>query len=332
MLYHSCCFVVSLIYVRFLTQIMKNALVTGCAGFIGSHLVERLLLENWNVIGLDNFHPYYDKQLKLKNLQNFKNNENFKFIEGSILDAELLKHITNIDSVFHLGAIAGVRNSFDNPDEYFKINVEGTKNILKIFENIDELIFASSSSVYGDLKLDEFPVTETHSLNPISPYGKSKKQAEELCKTYSEKLKIKTSILRFYTVYGPRQRPDEAIIKFINLSISEKPIPIYGDGTKIRDYTFVSDIVDGIVLSQKFGNGIYNLGSGNPISINQMVDVIEEKLGKKIDRQYIDSPKGDVFKTHADISKAKKELKFSPKTKFHDGIEKTIKWYTNQNL
>ena len=310
---------------------MKYALVTGCAGFIASHLVEKLLLDNWNVIGLDNFHPYYDKQLKLKNLLNFKNHKNFKFVEGSILDLDFLKKFSNIDTIFHLAAIAGVRNSFENPDEYFKINVKGTKNILKIFENINELIFASSSSVYGDLKSDQFPVKEEHSLNPISPYGESKKQAELLCKTYSEKLKIKTSILRFYTVYGPRQRPDEAIMKFINLSISGKPIPIYGDGTKIRDYTFVSDIVNGIILSQKFGNGTYNLGSGNPISINQMVDIIEEKLGKKIKRQYIDSPKGDVFKTHADITEAEKELKFSPKIKFQNGIEKTIDWCTNNH-
>ena len=310
---------------------MKYALVTGCAGFIASHLVEKLLLDNWNVIGLDNFHPYYDKQLKLENLQNFKNHKNFKFIEGSILNLDLLKKLSNIDTIFHLAAIAGVRKSFENPNEYFKINVEGTENILKTFENINELIFASSSSVYGDLKSDQFPVKEEHSLNPISPYGESKKQAELLCKTYSEKLKIKTSILRFYTVYGPRQRPDEAIMKFINLSISGKPIPIYGDGTKIRDYTFVSDIVNGIILSQKFGNGTYNLGSGNPISINQMVDIIEEKLGKKITRQYIDSPKGDVFKTHADITKAEKELKFFPKTKFQDGIEKTIDWYSKNH-
>lgn len=305
---------------------MKNALVTGCAGFIGSNLVEKLL-ENWNVIGLDNFHPYYDKQLKLNNLKNFQNHQNFKFIEGSILDLDLLKKISDIDTIFHIAAIAGVRNSFENPKEYFEINVDGTKNILDTFENIDEFIFASSSSVYGELKSDQFPVGEAHSLNPISPYGESKKQAELLCKNYSEKLKIKTSILRFYTVYGPRQRPDEAIMKFINLSISGKPIPIYGDGTKIRDYTYVSDIVDGIILSQKFGNGVYNLGSGNPISVNKMVDIIEEKIGKRIERQYVAPPKGDVFKTHADISKAQKELKFSPKIKIQNGIENTVDWY-----
>jgi UDP-glucuronate 4-epimerase len=245
------------------------------------------------------------------------------------LDLDLLKTFSNIDTVFHLAAIAGVRNSFENPNEYFKINVEGTKNILETFQNIDELIFASSSSVYGELKSNEFPVKEEHSLNPISPYGESKKQSELLCKKYSEKLKIKTSILRFYTVYGPRQRPDEAIMKFLNLTISGEPIPIFDDGTKIRDFTYVSDIVNGIILSQKFGNGTYNLGSRNPISVNQMVDIIEEKLGKKIKRQYVDSPKGDVFKTHADITKAEKELKYFPTIKFQKGIEKTIEWHTN---
>ena len=306
---------------------MKCALVTGCAGFIASHLVERLLLDNWNVLGLDNFHPYYDKKLKLQNLANFKDHKNFEFVEGSILDLDLLKKFSNVDTVFHLAAIAGVRNSFNNPQEYFDINVKGTENILKTFQNIDELVFASSSSVYGELKQSEFPVKETHSLNPISPYGESKKQSELLCENYSKLFKIRTSILRFYTVYGPRQRPDEAIMKFLNLSISREPIPIFDDGTKIRDFTYISDIVNGIILSQKFGNGTYNLGSGNPISVNQMVDIIEEKLGKKIKRQYVDSPKGDVFKTHADITKAQKELNFSPTIKFQNGIEKTIEWH-----
>jgi len=308
---------------------MKCALVTGCAGFIASHLVERLLLDNWNVLGLDNFHPYYDKKLKLQNLANFKDHKNFEFVEGSILDLDLLKKFSNVDTVFHLAAIAGVRNSFNNPQEYFDINVKGTENILKTFQNIDELVFASSSSVYGELKQSEFPVKETHSLNPISPYGESKKQSELLCENYSKLFKIRTSILRFYTVYGPRQRPDEAIMKFLNLSISREPIPIFDDGTKIRDFTYISDIVNGIILSQKFGNGTYNLGSGNPISVNQMVDIIEEKLGKKIKRQYVDSPKGDVFKTHADITKAQKELNFSPTIKFQNGIEKTIEWHMN---
>jgi nucleoside-diphosphate-sugar epimerase len=311
---------------------MKSALVTGCAGFIASHLTEKLLLNNWNIIGLDNFHPYYDKQLKLKNLEKFKDHKNFKFVQGSILDTDILKTFSNLNTVFHLAAIAGVRSSFETPDEYFKINIKGTQNILKTFQNVDELIFASSSSVYGEVKPNEFPVKENHLLNPISPYGESKKQSELLCQDYSEKLKIKTSILRFYTVYGPRQRPDEAIMKFITSAILGKSIPIFGDGRKIRDYTYVSDIVDGIISSQKFGNGIYNLGSGKPISLNDMVDIIEKKLDKKIKRQYVDSPKGDVFKTHADITKSKNELKFLPKMNFEDGIEQTINWCKNFSL
>ena len=133
-------------------------------------------------------------------------------------------------------------------------------------------------------------------------------------------------MLRFYTVYGPRQRPDEAIMKFINLSLSDKPIPIYGDGTKIRDYTYVSDIVDGIICAEKFGDGIYNLGSGNPISLKNMIDLIEKKIHKKIKRQYLESPQGDVFMTHADISKSKKDLKFLPSMNFEKGIENTVEW------
>ena len=305
---------------------MKTILVTGATGFIGSHLTESMVEKGYNVIAFDRYNSNNDWGW----LENSKYKNDFQVILGDIRDYDSVsKSMIGCDAVFHLAAIAGVRNSFNNPQEYFDINVKGTENILKTFQNIDELVFASSSSVYGELKQNEFPVKETHSLNPISPYGESKKQSELLCEHYSKSSKIRTSILRFYTVYGPRQRPDEAIMKFLNLSISGKPIPIFDDGTKIRDFTYISDIVNGIILSQKFGNGTYNLGSGNPISVNEMVDIIEEKLGKKIKRQYVDSPKGDVFKTHADITKAEKELKFFPTIKFQNGIEKTIEWHMN---
>jgi len=306
---------------------MQKALVTGCAGFIGSHLVEKLLELDWNVIGLDNFHPYYDKKIKLRNISNFKNHKNFKFIEGSILNLDDLQKCAPFDSLFHLAGIAGVRNSFENPDEYFTINVKGTENLLKIFPNIKKFIFASSSSVYGDLLETDFPVKEEHELNPISPYGKSKKSAEEMCKQFSQTSSVKISVLRFYTVFGPRQRPDEAIIKFINLALQGKSIPIFGDGTKIRDFTYVSDIIDGLILAQKYGNGIYNLGSSNPISVNDMIGVIEESLETKILRDNVDSPPGDVQKTYADISKANKELKFKPNIDFKTGISKTVDWF-----
>jgi len=305
---------------------MKKALVTGCAGFIGSHLVEKLINDNWQVVGLDNFHSYYDKQLKLDNSQNFLNHKNFQFIEGSILSDNDLTKCRNVDCVFHLAAIAGVRNSFEHPQEYFEINVQGTKSLLNHFQNIENLVFASSSSVYGNLKDDELPVKETHPLNPISPYGESKKQAEKLCIDYARKTNVKTSILRFYTVYGPRQRPDEAITKFIKLVQAGKSIPIYGDGKKLRDFTYVSDIINGILLAEKFGDGIYNLGSGKPITVNQMVSTIESAMKVKIRREFYDPQKGDVEKTHADISKAQKELGYFPTTSFEEGIRRSVKW------
>ena len=309
---------------------MKKALVTGCAGFIGSHLTEKLLEENWNVFGLDNFHPYYDKRLKVDNLSNFLDHKNFQFFEGSILSENDLSSIDcDFDCIFHLAAIAGVRNSLKHPKEYFEINTNGTQKLLKKFSNVEKFILASSSSVYGDINKDETPVSENHPLNPISPYGESKKQAEEICLRFSKTYKTKVSILRFYTVYGPRQRPDEAITKFIRLAQAGKPIPIYGDGTKERDFTFVNDIINGIILAEKFGKGIYNLGSTKPISINKMVSFIEKNMNMKIQKQYLDSPPGEVEITHADIYKAKKEINYNPQTNFEDGIKASILWCKN---
>jgi nucleoside-diphosphate-sugar epimerase len=307
---------------------MKSALVTGCAGFIGSHLTEQLLKKEWDVYGIDNFHPYYSRELKEKNLDEFKNNNKFQFVNGSILELDDLKKIPkNIDYVFHIAAIAGVRNSLQNPSEYFKINFEGTKKIIDRFLNVKKIIFASTSSVYGEIPFNEFPVSETHSLNPISPYGESKKQAEELFVNAKDMNGLDFAILRFYTVYGPRQRPDEAFTKFIRLAFENKSIPIYGDGSKERDFTNINDIVNGSILATEKGSGIYNLGSGNPVTVNKMVSSIEKILGFKMKKEYIDSPLGDVQKTHADISKAKKELGFQPNIKLDEGIKKTIDWF-----
>ena len=306
---------------------MKTALVTGCAGFIGSHLTEELLKKNWKVIGLDNFHPYYSRKLKEYNLEQAKSNKDFKFIEGSILsDTDLEKISNEIDYVFHFAAIAGVRYSILHPEEYFKINVEGTQKILEKFGKTSKIIFASSSSVYGNVSPEDFPVREDHPLCPIAPYGESKKVAEELCIKFSEKFDKEIAILRFYTVYGPRQRPDEAFTKFIRLCQAGKPIPIYGDGNKERDFTFVSDIVNGSILSAQKGNGVYNLGTGKTITVNEMASGIEKEIGKKITRNYVDSPEGDVQKTHASISKAKNELGYEPKVSLENGIKKCVQW------
>ena len=306
---------------------MGLALVTGCAGFIGSHLTEKLLEQNWNVLGLDNFHPYYDKRSKVDNLSNFLHHKNFQFFEGSILSENDLSSLDfDFDCIFHLAAIAGVRNSMKHPEEYFELNTNGTEKLLKKFNDVKKFIVASSSSVYGNLSKDETPVNENHPLNPISPYGESKKLAEEICLKFSKTHKTRVSVLRFYTVYGPRQRPDEAITKFIRLALKGSPIPIYDKGGKIRDFTFVSDIVNGIILAEKFGDGVYNLGSGRPITVNEMVSTIEKNMNTKIQKQYLDSPPGDVEITHADISKAEKELNYKPQTNFEDGIKASINW------
>ncbi len=306
---------------------MPYGIVTGCAGFIGSHLVDDLLRKNWEIIGLDNFHPYYPRKLKELNLKNVKESKNFRFIEGSILSKEDLAKLPNeIDYLFHFAAIAGVRNSILHPEEYFKINVDGSKKLLQRFDKIKKIIFSSTSSVYGEVSKEDFPVKETFPLNPIAPYGESKKQAEEFCQQYANEKNIELVILRFYTVYGPRQRPDEAFTKFIRLILDGKSIPIYGDGNKERDFTHVSDIINGSILATKKGNGIYNLGTNNPITVNQMVSTIEKLMHLKIQKEYTKSPQGDVQKTHADISKAQKELGYEPKISFEKGIEDCINW------
>jgi nucleoside-diphosphate-sugar epimerase len=306
---------------------MPNAIVTGCAGFIGSHLVDELLKRNWNVIGIDNFHPYYSRKLKELNLINPKTSKNFSFIEGSILsEIDLEKLPKKIDYLFHYAAIAGVRNSILNPEEYFKINLDGTKKLLSRFLNIKKIIFASTSSVYGEVNLQDFPVSENHILNPISPYGESKKQAEEFCYKFTKDNEIELAILRFYTVYGPRQRPDEAFTKFIRLILDNKPIPIYGNGKKERDFTYVSDIVNGSILAALKGNGVYNLGTNHPVTVNHMIFTIEKLMKQKIHCEYVDSPKGDVQKTHADISKAQTKLDYLPNISFEDGIKNCINW------
>lgn len=306
---------------------MHIALVTGCAGFIASHLVDELLKNDWIVYGIDNFHPYYDRELKELNLKNLKKSKNFTFIEGSILSqSDLNKIPKNIDYLFHYAAIAGVRNSILHPDEYFKINLDGTKILLQHFVKIKKIIFASTSSVYGEVSSNDFPVSENHSLNPISPYGESKKLAEEFCQQFVKKNQIELVILRFYTVFGPRQRPDEAFTKFIRLILDKKPITIYGDGNKMRDFTYVSDIVNGSILASTKGSGVYNLGTNNPITVNQMVSTIEKLMGEKIQKKYVKSPIGDVQKTHADISKAQTELGYSTNMIFEDGVKNCINW------
>ncbi len=238
-------------------------LVTGCCGFIGSHLAERLLREGEDVLGIDNFDPYYPRRLKLRNLEVLREHERFQFVEESILGD--LKHLfQKVSLVYHQAAITGVRNSLRDPLRYVENNVLGTVNILNLSRNsgVKKVIFASSSSVYGEVAESELPIEELRKLEPISPYGYSKKLCEEMCQMYSRIWGLEVVSLRYFTVYGPRQRPDEAFSKFIKKMLKGERLEIYGSGEQTRDFTYVSDAADGYLASgqERSGSVQYCLG------------------------------------------------------------------------
>jgi len=303
-------------------------MVTGCAGFIGSSLAERLLYDGHSVIGVDNFDPYYPISLKKENIKRLDGNRNFTFVNASILDkSSISRYIKDVKIVFHQAAMAGVRNSIRFPSKYFSVNVQGTANILELaMKNVDKVIAASSSSIYGEVKKEELPVSEDREPNPKSPYALSKMHAEKICGVFTRLYGLKTVCLRYFTVYGPRQRPDEAFTKFLIKSIKNEEIQIYGDGKQTRDFTFVADVVNANVLAIKKGQGIYNIGSDRSIELNEALDIMEDVLGKKIRRVNVERNKADISYTWADITKAKKELRYSPKTDIRDGIREHFEW------
>jgi len=310
-------------------------LITGGAGFIGSHIVNKLLSSGEEVIIIDNFNSYYNPDIKWKNISNAQKNPDFKLFEGDILDKELLNEIFssfNIDVLIHMAAQAGVRGSIKNPELYTKVNVLGTLNLLEMCKKykIKKMIFGSSSSIYGN---GSVPCSENNKVDePISPYAATKKAGELLCYNYHHLYKIPIICLRLFTVYGPRQRPEMAIHKFTRIINNNESIPIYGDGSSSRDYTYITDILDGIksTINKDFGFEIINLGSSNPIKLLDLVDLIQEKMSKKANLNFLPSQSGDVERTYADISKANKLLGYSPKISIKDGIEKFVKWYLNQ--
>lgn len=313
----------------------RKILVTGGAGFIGNHLIERLLKENFKIICLDNFSDYYNSKIKKANIKIFLNNKNFELITIDIRNKKELNNIFkrfNFDKVIHLAAQPGVRLSLEKPSLYFDVNINGTLNILDMCRNyqIKNLIYASSSSVYGNnLKI---PFTEDIQLNPISPYGVSKQVTELLCHSYNQLYHLPITILRFFTVYGPRQRPDMAIYKFTQLIEKGKEINLFGKGQTKRDYTYVSDIIDGIysALNNEFDFQIFNLGNSQPISLSYLIYLIEKNLNKKAKIKYYPEQPGDPSITFADVSKAKKLLGYHPKVKIEEGIKKFIDWYKNE--
>lgn len=309
-----------------------NILVTGGAGFIGSNLIDQLLVSGHNVICIDNFDPFYDRKDKRKNLCEASKHQNFILIEGDIRNQSDLKKCFSlhpIDLVIHLAAKAGVRQSINNPGSYYDVNVTGTLNILEAMKkyNVNKMLFASSSSVYGNSK--NVPFSESDNVDfPISPYAASKKAGELLCYTYHHLYGFDIFCLRFFTVYGPRQRPDLAIHKFTNLILKNQPIEVYGDGNSARDYTYINDTVAGITKASDYLKGfdIFNLGESKAISLFDMVETIEKILGKKAIKKFLPAQPGDVDITFADITKSRKFIGYDPQWNFEGGIKEFLKW------
>ena len=316
---------------------MKTYLVTGGAGFIGSSLTERLLKEGNKVVVIDNFCDFYDPKIKENNIKEFLNNDRFKLYRADIRDKESLRTIfleNNIDVVVHLAAMAGVRPSIENPLLYQEVNIIGTQNILEEMKNnnISNLVMASSSSVYGNCK--EVPFDEKMVVDfAISPYAATKKSNEVMTHVYHKLFGFNVIMLRFFTVYGPKQRPDLAINKFTRLMLEEQEIPMFGDGTTSRDYTYIDDIVDGIMKSCDYvenNNDVYeilNLGNSSPISLREMIETIGEVVGSKPKIKQLPMQAGDVERTYANISKANRLIGYEPKTTFEEGINNFVKWY-----
>ncbi|MBN2457449.1 MAG: GDP-mannose 4,6-dehydratase [Sedimentisphaerales bacterium] len=310
----------------------SNILVTGAAGFIGSHLCERLIKEGAFVTGLDNFDEFYSREVKQANISYCSSREDFKLVEGDIRDTQCVSSILegkNFDAIVHLAAKAGVRPSIEDPVGYNDVNVTGTLMMLEGAKkfNVKNFIFGSSSSVYGNNR--KIPFAETDNVDfPISPYAATKKAAELICHTYSHLYNIDVVCLRFFTVYGPRQRPDLAIHKFARLIESGKPIPVFGDGSMRRDFTYIDDIIDGVVGAIKNCKGYetYNLGNSQPIRLDELIRGIEKALGKKATVNRLPMQPGDVQQTYADVTKASEQLGYNPKTEITEGLSKFVEW------
>lgn len=309
-----------------------NYLVTGGAGFIGSHLVDRLLADGHQITVIDNFDDFYHREIKEKNISAHLSHPKYRLIEADIRDYETLRSALteSFDAIVHLAAKAGVRPSIQNPRLYQEVNVTGTQNMLDIAKdlNVTQFVFASSSSVYG--KNPNVPWSEDDRvLEPISPYASTKVSGELLGHVYSHLYDIRFLAMRFFTVYGPRQRPDLAIHKFTQKILDNDPIPVFGDGNTRRDYTYIDDIIDGLVNAINYTETKYeviNLGNNQTVSLTEMIATIENTLRKKaiIDRQPMQP--GDVEQTWANTEKTKHLLGYKPNTPFEEGVGKFVAW------
>ena len=318
---------------------VKNILVTGGAGFIGSHLVDKLLREgNWRITVVDDLNDFYDPAIKRANIARHQQNSNYRLSEADIRQKAGLERVfqdTRFDCIVHLAARAGVRPSLEQPLLYSQTNVEGTLNLLELAKqhNVKQFVFGSSSSVYGiNAKV---PFSEDDPIRqPISPYAATKAAGELLCHTYTHLYGMRCICLRFFTVYGPRQRPDLAIHKFARLISEGKPIPVFGDGTTRRDYTFVDDIIAGLRAAIDYDQTDYevvNLGESRTVELRELISLLEKELDlpAQIDRQPLQP--GDVPQTFADITKARRLLGYDPQTQIESGIKRFVEWFRNSS-
>jgi UDP-glucuronate 4-epimerase len=310
-----------------------RVLVTGAAGFIGSHVTETLLADGWEVVGFDNFDGFYDPAIKRENLRGLKKNKNFRLIEGDIRDTAALDAVATagkLDAIVHLAARAGVRPSIEQPRLYADVNIGGTTEMLELARRtqVPKFIFASSSSVYGEREGSPFREDDNVDF-PISPYAATKKAGELLGYTYHHNCGFAVTCLRFFTVYGPRQRPEMAIHKFTRAIDQGEPISIFGDGTARRDFTYVDDIVSGVIaaLERAKGYRIYNLGNHRTVEIRELIRLLEEDLGKKVEVKHLPAQPGDVPLTCADVQRAQEELGYSPGVPIERGLELFVEWY-----
>ena len=312
---------------------MKTIAVTGVAGFIGSNIAEKLLHDNFKVIGIDSFTDYYPKKIKENNLKICLKNENFFFVNDDLFYLDLIPIFKKCQYIFHMSAQPGVRSSWGSQFEtYVKENVLVTQRILEAAKNVDsieKIVMASSSSVYGEQKgkMNE----ENTFTKPISPYGVTKLAAENLCRIYGENYNLPITSLRYFTVYGPRQRPEMAFMQFIKAALTDREIAVYGDGSQTRDFTYIDDIVDASIscIESKLSQEILNIGGGFVVSINDILKLLTDISQTELKISYTPKQKGDVIHTEADISKAVRLIDYKPKTKIKDGLMQEFTYVKN---
>jgi UDP-glucose 4-epimerase len=307
-----------------------RVVVTGAAGFIGSHLCDRLLALGHEVVGIDSFSDYYDRKRKKQNLEAARNNASFTLVELDLVDGDIARALRGAAVVFHLAGQPGVRPSWgDHFDRYVQDNIVATQRVLEALREhpVRRLVFASSSSVYGDAEM--FPTKESALPRPVSPYGMTKLAAELLVFVYMRNFRVPATSLRYFTVYGPRQRPDMAFCRFMEALVDDAPIEIYGDGEQTREFTFVSDAVEGTVkaASADVIGQVVNLGGGSRVTVNRVLDTLEEISGMKSRREYLPAAPGDPRHTGASINVARDRLGWEPRVSLREGLAKQWNWF-----